>query len=461
MLKDAELRRVIGALAPGREHQIDPGGCPGLKLRVKPSGYTSWSFRYRTATGERRVPLGRYPATTLASARSRARKLLGRVEAGEDPAAAVHRVEMRTLSDAVAGFLEAAAHRLKPKTMETYGGAIERLTTWATAAGVRSTEDLTRARLQDFRNWLIALPKAAPVRGGARGQRDATAERRGPLSVNRELRAVKTFLNELRRAGALPSLDRDAIADTLRALPAAREQPRYLAQSDIEKMLDACLRHDEATFTETREEHAGHRPPGHTPRYIQIAPFAAVVLLTGMRRAEALGLRWSDVDLDAEDHDGRRVGEIRLRAGATKTNQARTIGLEVSPALRRLLAALKLRTSSSGRVFGGYSPDLVTAARKRLINEYGAPDFTWQDLRKTCGTYLTNAPSIFGAAAPFMSARQLGHSVTIAEKHYAGVLRGIPRDAHTLDAAMRTEEQLAKITSLVATGPQLSIPRTA
>ena len=58
---------------------------------------------------------------------------------------------------------------------------------------------------------------------------------------------------------------------------------------------------------------------------------------------------------------------------------------------------------------------------------YGAPDFDWQMLRSTCATYLTNAPGIFGAATVFLSARQLGHSVTVAECHYLGVHRGIPK----------------------------------
>jgi hypothetical protein len=60
-------------------------------------------------------------------------------------------------------------------------------------------------------------------------------------------------------------------------------------------------------------------------------------------------------------------------------------------------------------------------------------------LRSTCATYLTNAPGIFGAATVFMSARQLGHSVMVAEKHYLGVHRGIPKEAHSLEAAMQIE----------------------
>ena len=39
-----------------------------------------------------------------------------------------------------------------------------------------------------------------------------------------------------------------------------------------------------------------------------------------------------------------------------------------------------------------------------------------------------------------MPARLLGHSMTVAEKHYLGVVRGIPREARTLEAAMQIED---------------------
>jgi hypothetical protein len=66
------------------------------------------------------------------------------------------------------------------------------------------------------------------------------------------------------------------------------------------------------------------------------------------------------------------------------------------------------------------------------MSEYGAPPFDWQTLRSTCATYLTNAPAIFGAATVFMSARQLGHWVAVAERHYLGVHRGIAAEAKSL-----------------------------
>lgn len=35
----------------------------------------------------------------------------------------------------------------------------------------------------------------------------------------------------------------------------------------------------------------------------------------------------------------------------------------------------------------------------------------------------------------------------VAEKHYLGLVRGIPREARTLEAAMQAEELVAKVTA--------------
>ena len=99
-------------------------------------------------------------------------------------------------------------------------------------------------------------------------------------------------------------------------------------------------------------------------------------------------------------------------------------------------------------VFGGagpYTSEVVDAARTRLVSQYAAPPFTWKMLRSTCATYLTNSTGIWGSATVFLSAKQLGHSVAVAERHYLGVLRGIPRDARSLEAAMEIEPVLARV----------------
>ncbi len=433
---------------------------PGVKLkrRTLPSGRTAWRACYVDPATKREkfvtldlVALPTHEARAMWAkrlSRELARKRMD-LATGEAP-----RVEPKGIPAAIAEYRDAAKHRLRSRTLSTYNSAFEALQRWAVQEGIARTSDITAARVAALREHLIGAPKHAAKRGARRGARVATAQRRSAFSVNRDLRAIKTLLLTWRRTGLVP-LSRDDITDTMKLLPTAREQPEFLPPAKIKALLEAVMRHDEATFEITRAEHAGHRPRGTTLRYPPIAPFTAFLLLTGCRRGEALALQWESVDLDAVDHEGRKVGEIRLTASATKTHRARTIGLEVSPALRKMLAAMRLASGGEGYVFGGdepYTVDSVEAARKRLRHEYGAPKFDWQLLRSTCGTFLTNAPGIFGAATVFLSAKQLGHSVAVAERHYLGVHRGISRDAHSLEAAMQVEGNIGEITDRARSG---------
>jgi integrase len=355
-----------------------------------------------------------------------------------------HRTTGTPLDKALGRFFEDHP-ALSARTKEIYQLATRKLEAWADARRLKSADDLDGPKLVAFRAELLKEPRRAPAKGATRGAVKASSERqRRPTTINVELRALGTVLNYLRRLGLLPRLDSDALRDGLKKLPNVAERMDYLKPAELQRLLEAALRHDAETFVETREEHARRRDAGSTPRYSPIAPFLACVLLTGMRFGACLALEWGYVDLNALDADGRVVGEINPRGGSF-TKRTGTIGLEVSPALHKLLAAMHLKSGGTGNVFR-IARDEAKAAGKRLVREYGAPaSFTWQALRRTCGTYLTNAAGIFGAASAYRSAKQLGHSVTVAEKHYVGVLRGIPRDARTLEAAMQIERQIADI----------------
>lgn len=350
--------------------------------------------------------------------------------------------------------------QLRPATLEAYQGATKKFLAWAGRVGLKSADDVTGPRLVAWKAEVVREPKLKRARGKKRGSQQATAEPRSPYTINRELRSVGTVLQYLRRLGLLPRITSDDLADGLKLLTTSKERVDYRKPHELQKLLDAALRHDAATFAATREELAGLRPVGSTARYQPIAPSCAFVMLTGMRFGEAIDLEWKAVDLEALDHDGKPVGEIHLTA-ATKTKRARTVGLEVSPLLRKMLAALKLKTGGKGSVFG-LTRETAEAARRRLVAEYGAPaSCGWQALRRTCGTYLTNAGGIFGASSAYMSARQLGHSVQVAEKHYLGLIRGLPRDARTLEDAMQITAELERVIASIGARPAARGAKTA
>ena len=341
------------------------------------------------------------------------------------------------LEEAIAKYWQAHP-ALRPKTLAAYKTPVDKLIAWARKTRLASVDELTRARLMDLRTELVNEPRHAAAAGGKRGARRATNERRSAHSINRELRALRTVLGDLCDRDLFPRLTHDDLRRALKREEASIERVDHRKPAELRKLIEAALRHDADTYAATREEHAGQRPLGTTLRYTPVAPIITAALLSGMRAGELIDLDWRNVDLDALDNEGRVVGEIYVTA-ASKTKRARTVGLEVSPALRKLLAALHVKTGGKGSVFGVTRGELK-AAEKRLRNEFGAPARTnMQALRRTAGTYLTNAAGVFGAASAYRSAKQLGHSVQIAERHYVDVARGIPRDARTIEAAMQIE----------------------
>lgn len=124
-------------------------------------------------------------------------------------------------------------------------------------AGRRVTlGDITSDLLAKYASWL-----------GTLGYRPAT--------LSRKMAAVRSFLESNAFAGseAVPEL-----TDALRPPPAPRSQPRLLTPHEVDELLAAPL-------------HAG------TPRSLRDAALLAVLYATGLRAADAVGLKLADVDL--------------------------------------------------------------------------------------------------------------------------------------------------------------------
>jgi integrase len=423
----------------------------GVVLIPPDGSHTYWRARFKNPDTGRTVKVKLDPLSVRgAKARTDWAKLKAKALASrrDELLEGAPRATGMMLAVALERYFEAHP-TLSERTVKIYRTAANKLLKWGEDNGVLSADDLTRAQLMSFREALIRQPKHAPLQRAKRGVYKATGKRRSASAINQELRSIRTVLGYLRDLDLLVKLSFDDLRRALKRLPASFERIDFLKPHECQQLLEAALKHDAETFAETREEHAGRKQVGSTPRFEAVAPFVALVLLTGMRRSEALELDWTQVDLNALDHDGRAVGEIYLGSD-TKTHRARTIDLDVSSVLRSLLAALRLSSGGKGLALN-VTEGIVDAAAKRMRTEFGAPSkFTWQMLRATCGTYLTNAPGIFGAASAYRSAKQLGHSVAVAQRHYLGLIRGIPRDARTLEQAMQIEDPVKRIVASVA-----------
>jgi integrase len=416
---------------------------PGVTLiKPKHDGRSNWRVRYINPNDGKQVweTIDRTAYRRAADRTDYAKRISERIHNRQrDLDLGATPMTNTPLSDAIERFYQGHP-QLGERTHETYQSGTDRLLDWASDHKIETSDDLTRARLVEFRESVIAAPKHGRngVKQGGKAKADT---RRAPATINKELRAVSRALGYLIDLDLCAKLTHDDLRRALKPVKAPTERREFLRPAQLKKLLKACGRHDAATFELTREEKDRGEETGRTARYEPISPFVAFTLLTGMRLNEVLALGWSDVDLDALDHNGNKVGEIYLRGAKNKTGKSRTIGLEVSPALRRLLVVMRLKSAGRGPVFN-VSKDTAVKAMRRLRKSYGAPtEFSYQALRRTCSTYLTNS-SIFGNATAYLAAKQLGHSVVIAEKHYSGLVRGISPDARTLEAVLQIEEQV-------------------
>lgn len=429
----------------------------GVKLKqvTHRSGSSTWVARYIDPdTGsEKQESLAKQNATSEAARNKWARDKYEAIQkrlfeiAGGSP----KRDGSTTFKDAIEAFQTARAPEVRDATVKSYKKVGPKLIAWAELRGIRRVQDLTLALIVDFRTWLLAQPKQVAAPGGKSGQKIATTETRAAAGLNSDLTTVRAMFNEWRRSGRVPLVSSDDIKDGLRRVGAERPRPAFLKAKAITELLKAALRHDADTGEEDAASNEGqsltvapkedHKPG--KPRFDPIAPFLAACLLSGCRVGELMSLPWSAVDLEAQG--GR--GEILILATATKTKIERAVDLGVSPGIKRLFERLKIRAAGAPYVFGGLEPlprHAADNARKRLVSMYGAPKFSWKTLRQTTGTFLTNAPGIYGASSAYRSARQLGHSVVVAEKHYLGLVH-VDADAKTLDDAMQINQELEQV----------------
>ncbi len=195
---------------------------------------------------------------------------------------------------------------------------------------------------------------------------------------------------------------------------------------------------------------------GHTAAD-RLHPLWRLLATTGCRRGEALGLRWSDVDLDAgiiTITRQRTIAGGRVVEGAPKTaSGARTVSLDdgtvkVLRAWRSTQSAERLMMGAgwvdTGLVFthptgGGLWPQTVTAKLRTVAGELGLAPIGIHGLRHSAATNLIGA-----GVNPRVVQQRLGHAhVSVTLGLYTHVM-----PAHDRQAADLLATAIDSVTSL-------------
>lgn len=167
----------------------------------------------------------------------------------------------------------------------------------------------------------------------------------------------------------------------------------------------------------------------------ELYPLWFLLATTGLRRGEALGLRWCDVDLDA-GHIAVRQSLVPVNGAAQlstpKTNRGRRV-VAIDRRTCEVLAELRARCGNrepAALIFGGNTPAALspTAVTKRfriLVEASGLPRVRLHDLRHTHATLALQA-----GVHPKIVSERLGHStVSLTLDVYSHAVPHMQKDA--------------------------------
>ncbi len=343
---------------------------PGFLLRVYADGTKTFAVRYtvRGTTIRRMKAIGRYGTWTLDAARDEAKKYLKSADAGVDLLA--EKPALPTWGAWSKTYFE----RLTTKTKETFHRRFLGFTDGTNA----KTGEPTDPTFRDIRSRWNARPLDVFRAEDVEAERAAIREKKGEPSANRWLAVVAACFQAAVRAEILT---RNPASN----VKAGRENPpraRVLSPDEVARLL-SVLPSD---------------PDQHAVAAVLLA------LLGGARRGEALGLRWSDVNLD----------EGRATLPDSKSGKRRLL-----PLVPQLVDFLRDLPRDGAFVVAGRGleekdeegkkkeerprPD-IKRAWNRIATAAGLEGVTFHDLRRTFGLGMSRAAGLRVAQ------EALGHS---------------------------------------------------
>jgi len=321
-------KRLVESLKPRDDrYEVLDSETNGFMVRVYPNGRKVFLCYYRFKGLRRRPRIGEYPTLTVEKARDEAKRFLSEAVLGRD--LSQERQDLRA-AESFKIFSEAymadEAKRVAPRTLEENQRRLD--LHLIPALGREKLTAITKAdvvRLHQRLGERRPLTRRPPAEGA-----EARAYPRkmtgGPVNANKCLMLLKAMFNTAERWGLTPEG-----SNPCRHVQPFKEKPRerYLTPDEFQRLAEAL---------------AG------AEREKQASPWAIaairLLILTGCRKEEVLGLRWEYVD----------AASRCLRLPDSKTG-AKVIYLN-APATEVLTELYRLRSTKNpwiiqGHVHGG------------------------------------------------------------------------------------------------------------
>jgi integrase len=380
---------------------------PGFGARRQKSDAVSYVVIYRTAENRQRFhTIGRHGAPwTPDMARREARRILGSVASGADPAAAKkqrrHAESVNVLcelylADAQAGRL--LTRRKRPKkssTIATDRSRIERHI--KPLLGLRAAASVTRADVESFMHSVAEGKTAARIK---------TGKRRG-LAIVRGGKGAAT-----RTVGLLGAIFSYAVRQGIRADNPVRGVERF---ADGHRLRRLSENEYEAIGEAIKKASTGDIWPSALAA-------ATFLVLTGWRTGEAIGLTWREVDLVprtatlGDTKTGKSMRPLSRVACDILEGQDRKTELVFGAArgdgLMSGLPKFWSRIAALGGLPRDVTPHVLRHSFASLANDLGYSESTIAALighkgRSVTSRYVHSADAVLFAAADVVSNRTL------------------------------------------------------
>ncbi len=383
-LTETAIRRASReAVAKAVRRDLSDAGCPGLRVRLTPTGSKSWVLACRDREGRmRRFPLGAFPDLGVSEARDAARALRAKVKAdGADPVA--DRRRDRAMGKAAKEGIGTFA-----ALVTLYGKHRgDRLKSWPEAK--RRVESVFKPQLNRPLGMLTAVDFQMQA-----DSHDAAH------SASAAVRYVRPILNW----GAARRYVAKEVADLHPPVNTQRRK-RWLSALELGAILPALRQ--------------SNRPHAAAMR---------LMLLTVTRREEAAQIRWCDIDLTAATWTLRE----------TKNNEPHIVPL--SRQALALLRELKPEHSKTGALVfhtrSGGGLDNWHHETMAIQKQCGVGGWTRHDLRRTGATMLGDMgelPDIIEAALNHVAIRSALAATYNRSRYRPQVAAALQRLADALD----------------------------
>ena len=365
-------KRTVDRLsADGRDTVFWDRKLPGFGLRVYPSGAKIYVVQTRAFGRSKRVTLGRHGELSPEQARKKAASVIAWIKAGESPVPSEPAPDPTVADLAERYRREYVAMHCSPSTAAHYGRVVRKHI--VPDLGELLVSEVERKHVLEFQFGLSERPTVA----------------------NHAVDILTKMFN---------------LADAWGLRPSGNNPCRFVRRYKVNPQRERFLTPEELS----RLGRALDAAPAERLASTRSAAAIRLLVLTGCRRNEILGLRWEDLDFEA--------GEMRLPE--TKTG-ARVMPLP--PPAAKVLDGLS-RVPGSPWVFPGRRED----ARLRNLND------SWDRVRKRAGldgvrlhdlrhTYASRALAL-GEGLP-MIGELLGHRKVQTTARYTHLARDSVRES--------------------------------